>query len=267
MSDDLTLLVEAARAAGEIALERRRAGLDVQSKAGGSPVTDGDLAVNAFLDEHLKAARPDYGWLSEESLDDPDRLTRDRVFVVDPIDGTVAYIKNRPWWSVAIAVVENGQPIAAVVHAPTLNETFSATRGQGAHLNGYPIHASDADRLEDASMLADAALLERPIWEEPWPTMRLERRNSIAYRMALVGAGGFDAAISLGAKWDWDLAAGSLIATEGGARATDHGGRTLRFNRHVPQQASLVCAAPGLHPLIIARCRPIALTDPNDGTP
>lgn len=267
MSDDLTLLTQAAQAAGEIALERRAKGLDIQSKAGGSPVTDGDLAVNEFLLDHLRSARPDYGWLSEESIDDPARLACERVFVVDPIDGTVAYIKNRPWWTVALAVVENGQPIAAVVYAPSLNETFTAALSQGAHLNGQPIQASDADRLEDASMLADAALLERPIWEEPWPTMRVERRNSIAYRMALVGAGGFDAAISLGAKWDWDLAAGALIASEGGAIASDHGGRALRFNRPIPQQASLVCAAPGLHPLIIARCRPIALTDPNDGTP
>lgn len=267
MTDDLSLLIAVARRAGEIALEHRAAGLHVQSKAGGSPVTSGDLAVNDFLLETLRAARPGYGWLSEESADDPARLAQDRVFVVDPIDGTVAYMKGRPWWSVALAVVEQGEPIAAVVHAPALDETFSAVAGQGAHLDGRSIHASDADRLEDASMLADAALLERPIWEEPWPVMRLERRNSIAYRMALVGAGAFDAAISLGAKWDWDLAAGALIASEGGAVATDHAGRPLRFNRPVPQQASLVCAAPGLHPLIIARCRPIALNDPNDGTP
>ena len=267
MTDDLTLLLEAARAAGQIARDRRATGLDIQTKAGGSPVTDGDLAANAFLLDTLRAARPDYGWLSEESLDDPDRLNRQRIFVVDPIDGTVAYIKDRPWWTVALAVVENGQPIAAVVHAPMLDETFTAVRGEGARLNGHPIRASDADRLEDASMLADAALLERPIWEEPWPAMRLHRRNSIAYRMALVGAGGFDAAISLGPKWDWDLAAGALIASEGGAVATDHAGGPLRFNRPVPQQPSLVCAAPGLHPLIIARCRPIALTDPNDGMP
>jgi myo-inositol-1(or 4)-monophosphatase len=267
MSKDLELLIEAARLAGLIALDHRRDGLDIQTKAGGSPVTDGDLAVNEFLTDGLRAARPDYGWLSEETLDDPERLDRKRIFVVDPIDGTVAYIKNRPWWTVALAVVEDGQPITSVVHAPVLNETFTAVRGEGAWLNGHRIQASDVERLEDASMLADAALLERPIWEEPWPTMRLERRNSIAYRMALVGAGGFDAALSLGPKWDWDLAAGALIASEGGARATDHAGGALRFNQRVPQQPSLVCAAPSLHPLIIQRCRPIALTDPNDGKP
>lgn len=267
MSDDLTLLLDAAHEAGALALKARERGLDIQSKAGGSPVTDADLAVDALLQDRLKSARSDYGWLSEESPDDPARLEKKRLFVVDPIDGTVAFIKDRPWWTVALAVVEDGEPIAAVVHAPALGETFSAVRGQGARLNGRPIHASDVERLEDASMLADAALLERPIWEEPWPAMRLERRNSIAYRMALVGAGAFDAAIALGPRWDWDVAAGGLIATEGGAAVSDHGGRPHRFNRRTPQQSSLVCAAPGLHPLIIARCQPIALTDPNDGIP
>ena len=267
MTPDLDLLVEAAQEAGQIALDHRARGLKIKAKPGGSPVTDGDLAVDAFLTERLRGARPDYGWLSEESVDDPARLERRQLFVVDPIDGTVAYMKHRPWWTVALAVVEDGAPVAAVVHAPALNETFTAIAGQGARLNGQLIQASDVDRLEDASMLADAALLERPIWEEPWPVMRLERRNSIAYRMSLIGAGEFDAAIALGPKWDWDMAAGGLIASEGGAVVSDHGGRPHRFNRPVPQQASLVCAAPGLHPLIIRRCRPIALTDPNDGTP
>lgn len=267
MTGDLDLLAEAAREAGEIALAHRARGLRIEAKPGGSPVTDGDLAVDAFLTERLRGARPDYGWLSEERADDAERLSRRQLFIVDPIDGTVAYMKNRPWWTVALAVIQDGAPVAAVVHAPALNETFAATKGGGATLNGRPIQASDVDRLEDASMLADAALLERPIWDEPWPVMRLERRNSIAYRMALIGAGAFDAAIALGPKWDWDLAAGGLIASEGGAVTSDHGGRPHRFNRRVPQQASLVCAAPGLHPLIIRRCRPIALTDPNDGTP
>ncbi len=97
MTDDLELLVEAARRAGLIALDRRRDGLDIQTKAGGSPVTAGDLAVNAFLTDAMRAARPGYGWLSEETPDYPDRQSRQRIFVVDPIDGTVAYIKNRPW--------------------------------------------------------------------------------------------------------------------------------------------------------------------------
>ena len=261
MSPDLDLLIEAAQEAGRIALETRARGLKVEAKPGGSPVTTGDLAANAFLQSHLRTARPDYGWLSEETADDPARLEHRRLFVVDPIDGTVAYMKNRPWWTVALCVVDRDRPLAAVVHAPALGETFAAVAGEGATLNGQPIQASDVDTLDDASVLADAALLEGPGWAEPWPAMRLERRNSIAYRMALVGAGGFDAAIALGHKWDWDVAAGGLIACEGGAIVSDHAGRPHRFNQPIPRQASLVCAAPALHPLIISRCAPIPLGD------
>ena len=261
MSPDLELLIEAARAAGRIALDERARGLTVETKLGGSPVTSGDLAANAYLLSFLRTARPDYGWLSEETADDPSRLDHERLFIVDPIDGTVAYMKNRPWWTVALCVIDREKPLTAVVHAPALDETFAAEAGKGATLNGRRIQASDVDALEDASVLADAALLEGPGWAEPWPAMRLERRNSIAYRMALVGAGGFDAAIALGHKWDWDVAAGGLIACEAGAIVSDHGGRPHQFNQPIPRQASLVCAAPALHPLIISRCAPIPLGD------
>lgn len=261
LNADLELLREAALQAGDMALERREAGLKVRVKPGGSPVTDADEAVDAWLRETLTAARPDHGWLSEETPDTTERLSRRRLIIADPIDGTVAYMKRRPWWSVALAIVEDGEPVAAVIHVPDLNETFEATAGGGARLNGRAVQASDVTQLDDAAVLADARLLEGPQWPEPWPVMRFERRNSLAYRMALVGAGAFDAAIALTPKWDWDVAAGALIAAEAGARVSDHHGRPWRFNRPDPRQASLVCAAPALHPLIIRRCRPIPLAD------
>ncbi|HYE42360.1 MAG TPA: inositol monophosphatase family protein, partial [Caulobacteraceae bacterium] len=111
------------------------------------------------------------------------------------------------------------------------------------------------------AMLADAALFDRSKWADPWPVMRFDKRNSIAYRMALVGAGAFDAAMALSPKWDWDVCAGELIAEEAGARCTDHRGRPYRFNKPDPRQPSLVCAAPALHPLILRRCAPISLPD------
>jgi myo-inositol-1(or 4)-monophosphatase len=259
--DDLALLTGAAREAGALALEMRDRGLKIWSKSEGSPVTDADMAVDQLLKARLLSARPDYGWLSEETADDPARLAKRRLFVVDPIDGTAAYMKSRAWWTVALAVVEDGRPIAATVFAPQTEELAEAAEGSGALRNGKPIRASDADTLEDAAVLADAKLLERPIWPEPWPAMRLERRNSIAYRMMLVAEGAFDAAMALGRKWDWDVCAGALIATEAGAKVSDHRGRPFLFNQPVPQQASLVCAAPALHPLILSRCAPIPLPE------
>ncbi|MGV9010735.1 inositol monophosphatase family protein [Brevundimonas sp.] len=262
MSDyasDLALIRDAALAAGELALAEREAGLKTWSKPGGSPVTSADMAVDRLLKDALLSARPDYGWLSEETEDTPERLTRRCLFVVDPIDGTVAYMKGKPWWCIPIAVVEDGRPVAAVIHAPALNETFCATLGGGATLNGQPITASDTDDLDDASVLADARLMEGPHWDEPWPPMRYEKRNAIAYRMALVAAGAFDAAINLTPKWDWDVCAGALIAQEAGAVVSDHHGHPWRFNQPDPRQNSLICSAPALHPLIVRRTAPIPL--------
>ena len=260
LADDLELIREAALAAGALALSEREKGLKVWSKSGGSPVTSADIAVNDLVRARLMKARPDYGWLSEEDPDSSERLMKQRIFVIDPIDGTVAFMKHKAWWCVPIAVVEEGKTVAAVIHAPMLNETYVATAGGGAWLNGKAITASDADTLDDAAVLADARLMESQPWDEPWPEMRYERRNAIAYRMALVAAGAFDAAVALTPKWDWDIAAGALIAAEAGAKVSDHHGNLWRFNRPDPRQASLVCAAPALHPLIVRRTGPIPLT-------
>ncbi len=171
------------------------------------------------------------------------------MFVVDPIDGTVAYVRNRPWWSVSVAVVEHGRPIAGVLNVPAVGEVYEAAAGAGARLNGRPIAASDRTELEGAAVLGDVHTLTRP----GWPPMRIERRNSVAYRVALVGSGAFDAAVALTHKCDWDLAAADLIAGEAGALVTDHRGRAFTYNRPSVRQSSLVCAAPALHRLILAR--------------
>lgn len=250
---DLDLILAAAREAGALALSAREAGLKVWSKDGGSPVTDADLAVDALLIARLGAARPSYGWLSEETADDPVRLATPRQFVVDPIDGTVAFIKGKPWFAVSIAVVEAGRPIAGVVYAPALDEMYAATAGGGATLNDRPISPSDTDDLEDAAMLGDAKMFGHPIWPTPWPAMRVESRNSIAYRLCLVAGGAFDAAVALSPKNEWDLAAADLICAEAGAALTDHLGRGFTYNRANPLLPSVVCANKALAPLILSR--------------
>ena len=257
--EDLELIRTAAREAGELALAMRDQGLKVWSKSNASPVTDADLAVDEFLKDRLLSARPDYGWLSEETADSSDRLSKRRIFVVDPIDGTSAFMKNTPWWCTPIAVVEDGQPVAAAIFAPVMGEMFEATKGGGARLQGRRITASDTRDLEDAELLADARLMNAREWDEPWPHMNFSKRNALAYRMALVAAGAFDAAIAISPKWDWDVCAGSLIAQEAGAKVSDHRGTAWQFNRPDPRQTSLICAAPALHPLIVRRTAPIPL--------
>jgi myo-inositol-1(or 4)-monophosphatase len=254
---DLDLIADAALEAGRLALELRAKGLQVWYKEGVSPVTNGDLAVDALLKTRLLGARPDYGWLSEETADDPARLSARRVFMVDPIDGTSAYMKQSPWFVISIAVVEAGRPISAALYAPAPNELYIAEVGAGAQRNGEPIRPSSVQSLLGCRMAGDIKLFSQSCWIDPWPQMSVERRNAIAYRMALVGAGDFDAAVSRGWKHDWDLAAGDLIAREAGAEVTGTGGRPLTFNTPLAKNLGMICAAPALHPLILAKTAPI----------
>lgn len=258
---DLALIQDAAAEAGELAQTLRRRGLVVEYKTGNSPVTNADVALDSLLKDRLRAARPGYGWLSEETADDPARLAKHRLFVVDPIDGTRAFLKGRPWWAVSIAVVEGPRPLAGVVAAPQVGEIYAALAGDGARLGGTPIAASPARALEGCGMVGDPRLFTHPSWPTPWPHMRAEPRNSTAYRMCLVASGAFDATLAVTPKFDWDLAAADLIASEAGAYVGDHNGRPFAYNGPIPRQASLVCAAPGIAPLILERVRHIGGDD------
>jgi myo-inositol-1(or 4)-monophosphatase len=252
-SDDLKLLESAVHAAGSIA--RNYYGGDVRrwSKAGGSPVTEADLAVDKFLKQTLCAARPDYGWLSEESVDSLARLERARIFVVDPIDGTVAFLKQRPHFTICAAVVEAGRPLAGVVYNPITEEFYAASAGGGATLNGAPIHAGDRDQIEGARMLAPKNLFT----DDAWPRMEITTLSSIAYRLVLVAAGRQDAMVSLTVKHDWDLAAADVIVEEAGGLLSDQAGRKLLYNRPTATQRATIAAGPKLHGLLLNHLRQI----------
>jgi myo-inositol-1(or 4)-monophosphatase len=258
---DLELIRDAALEAGERAASLLKDGkVKTWSKAGGSPVTNADLEVDGMLKRRLLEARPDYGWLSEETTDDMARLKARRAFVVDPIDGTIAYIKGRPWWAISIAVVEDGASITGVLNAPAVGELYEAEAGGGARLNGAGIAASGRAELEGGAILGDVRTLRHPDWPTPWPEdLRIESRNSVAYRMALVASGAFDAVVALSSKCDWDLAAADLIVREAGAVSTDHLGGAFVYNQPSPKKRSLICAPPELHRLILERVSHIEL--------
>ena len=245
--EDLKLLEDTVREAGHIARKFYGGNYKRWNKEGGSPVTEADLAVNKFLRDRLTAARPRYGWLSEENTDDPARLTRREAFIVDPIDGTIAFLKNRPHFTICTAVVVEGRPRCGVVYNPVSEELYSARAGAGAHRNGVSIQVGDRGRLEGCAMLGDRTQLTRA----PWPPMQVENRNSVAYRLALVAEGSADASVSLTAKRDWDLAAADIILSEAGGVLTDAGGAVLIYNQAVTRQSSLVAANPGLHTEIL----------------
>ncbi|MEM9797199.1 MAG: 3'(2'),5'-bisphosphate nucleotidase CysQ [Pseudomonadota bacterium] len=235
-ADDLALLADAARAAGEIAKRHFGNGPECWTKPeDGSPVTEADLEIDEMLRHELLAARPDYGWLSEETADRPDRLSRQRVFIVDPIDGTRAFVAGETGFSHALAVIEDGQPIAAAVALPMRDEIFLAAKGKGATLNEEPISPSEKEELDGATVLGAKASFAPKLWRRGLPEVTPAFRSSLAWRLSLVAQGRFDAMITLRKAWEWDIAAGALLVEEAGGVATDRKGRSLRFNSAAPR--------------------------------
>jgi myo-inositol-1(or 4)-monophosphatase len=253
LDEDYALVKQAAREAGDLALTYFRRQIEVKRKPDGSEVSEADLAVDTALKLDLIGKRPGYGWLSEETLDDPERLGRRLVWMVDPIDGTNAFLRHVPEWTVSAALVEDGQPVIGVVFNPATREFFHAMRGRGAFLNDQPIEASAISTLDGARLIASGGLFKKKIWKEPWPEVKTRWVNSVAYRLALVACGQADATISLSAKCEWDLAAAAIIVEEAGGVITDHHGEAHLYNRASPRFPSLVASGKALHPLLIER--------------
>lgn len=251
---DLALLCEAARAAGEIALRHFAGGRAAREKPGGQgPVTEADLEIDRMLRAELTHARPDYGWLSEESEDGTARLRAERVFIVDPIDGTRAFVAGRSAWGPALAVAERGRVVAGVVHLPRLDRMYTASEGTGARLNGVAIRPSDRAELAGAQVLATASQFDARHWPGGVPEVARHFRPALAYRLCLAAEGRFDATLTFRDAWEWDVAAGVLIAREAGAEVSDRSGALLLFNNRVPQVPGLIVAGPRLHAEILAR--------------
>ncbi|WP_323034727.1 3'(2'),5'-bisphosphate nucleotidase CysQ [Pararhodobacter sp.] len=260
-TSDLALLGAAARGAGEIAKRHFRTDVKVWDKGvGQGPVSEADLEVNDYLHATLNTARPDYGWLSEESdpLADLSRVAKSMTFVIDPIDGTRSFIGGDPGFAHALAVVRDGLPVAAVVYLPMLDLTYAAVLGGGATLNGQPIAAS-AHPSAAAKVLAARPTFEPKLWPGGMPPLERHFRPSLAWRLSLVAEGRFDAMLTLRDAWDWDIASAALIATEAGAKVTDRRGGPLRFNAPSANNPGVVAAGPDLHRSLIA-----GLTNPSE---
>lgn len=255
-ASDLSLLEAAAREAGALARDLTTKPLEIRSKGEAGPVTNVDFAVDALLEERLLSARPDYGWLSEETPDDPARrIGKARTFMLDPIDGTAALIGKTPQWTISIGIVEGERPLAGAIYNPMTDEMFLGAVGSGASMNGKPAYASARDTLEGAIMIGQRSRFAHKRWKEPWPKMDIVERQSIAYRMALVAAGQGDAALLFGWKHEWDIAAGAAICEAAGATVTDLWGERLQFNRPQPRAPGVAVSGAKLHPLLIERTR------------
>lgn len=250
---DLPLLTQAACSAADIALKYWKTDMKVESKDGGSPVSEADYAVDAHLRKVLTAARPDYGWLSEETEDSSARLSCGTVFVVDPIDGTRAFIRGHPIWAISIAVVRHGVPVAGVVHMPVRGKSYTAVKDQGARLNGAALTTGRRDSPEGATVLGSSSSLNPQWWSRKPPLLHRHWRPSLAYRFCLVAEGRFDAVLTLKDTWEWDIAAGLLIAQEAGAMVTDREGQVPLLNGASARVCGIFAAEPVLHRVLISR--------------
>jgi len=245
---DLELLLGAAMASGEIAMRFFRADPETWDKADDQgPVSEADLEIDRMLKEELLGARPDYGWLSEETEDNPARLEKKRVFIIDPIDGTRSFIAGHENFSHSLAICHNGVVSAAVVHLPAKNMTFAATLGNGATLNGQKIFNSGRDTVEGARILASASQFNPEFWAGTPPSVDRHFRSSLAYRLCLVAKGRFDGMVTFRPAWEWDIAAGDLIGRESGAIVGTKNGEVPVYNNPDPRLPGLISAAPEVY--------------------
>ena len=253
---DLPLLIDAIRIAGRIATSFTGPSAKRWEKEDGAgPVTEADLAVDRYLSTTLQRARPGYGWLSEETEDSETRLGRSRVFIVDPIDGTRSFVEGARTWAISVAVAEAGEITAGAVYLPVRDKLFAAAKGQGATLNGLPLTVSDIATLPEARILAAKPNFDPKFWPGGAPDVKRHYRPSLAYRLSLIGAGSFDAMFMFRDAWEWDIAAGSLIVTEGGGRITDRRGLPLRFNNAHPVLDGIVAGSAPLHETLMDKLR------------
>jgi myo-inositol-1(or 4)-monophosphatase len=239
--------------AGRVATSFIESGAQKWDKpAGAGPVTEADLAVNAYLGSVLRSARPEYGWLSEESEDTGERLERDTVFIVDPIDGTRSFVDGSKTWAHSIAVAHQGRVTAGAVYLPLRGLLYTAALGKGATLNGEALVVSARQDVRGADILAAKPMIAPEFWPRGVPEFNRAHRPSLAYRLGLVGQGRFDAMLTFRPTGEWDVAAGALSVEESRGVCTDKTGAALRFNNPSAQLNGMIAAGAGLHDNLMA---------------
>lgn len=250
--NDRQLLISAAREAGDVALRFFNAQPKVWEKENDAgPVTEADIAVDTLLKTRLTDARPGHGWLSEETEDSQTRLSQSDVFIVDPIDGTRAFIKGETSWSLSLALAHKGHVTAAVVYFPARDLLFSAALGHGAWVNQEPLKINPWKGMADTTVLAAKHFFNAKFWRDGAPEFSRGPHFPLAYRFCFTANGAFDGTFSLRPLWEWDIAAGTLIVAESGGTVSDRFGNTPIFNSPSAKIDGIVAGNTTLHQAII----------------
>jgi myo-inositol-1(or 4)-monophosphatase len=249
MRDELKLAIAAARRAGALTLEYYGGKYQINYKEWRDPVTGADLAANTCLKELLLGAYPQYGWLSEETADSTQRLEAERLWIVDPIDGTREFVASIPEYAVSVALVEAGEPVVGVIYNPAADQLFAAVKGGGTFLNGKRVFCSEAPSLDRATLIVSRSETKRGEIEPLRPHLKeVKPLGSVAYKLAAVAAGlGGDFNVSVQPKSEWDVCAGDLLVREAGGQMLDLEGQVRRYNQPDPLiQGGLVAGNPNL---------------------
>ena len=231
MKSDLNLAINASVKAGEIIMKYYRNDYEIKEKGYHNPVTTADNEADSFLKSELTNARPNYGWLSEETVDSYDRLGKERVWIVDPLDGTKEFIEGVPQFVVSVALVENGVPIVGVLHNPVTKETFHASQGNGTYFDDAIHSCSVKDSTTDMVILNSRSETRRGLWE-PYKKhfKELKPIGSVAYKMGLTAMGRADIFATLRPKNEWDICAGTCLINEAGGKVINLNGEKITFN-------------------------------------
>jgi myo-inositol-1(or 4)-monophosphatase len=239
---ELTTLIESILKAGAKVRELVKVGFDVQTKSDRSPVTTVDHEVNRILHEMQRGEFPQDGWLSEETPDDSARLTNQRVWIVDPIDGTKALVNQVPEFCISAALIERGAPVVAAILNPSTDELFTAVRGDGLFLNGIRVTPSPPHDVNPLVMV-NAWEFRTHRWSSLAETARCRPMYSIANALALVAAGRVQAALTIEPENEWDLAAGVLLIEESGGTISDAAGKPFTFNQPTPRFRGVIAVS------------------------
>ena len=243
-SRELDAAVDAARAAGDLLMEWFRTDFEVRDKGGKGPVTDADLAADRLLREMLTAAFPEDGWLSEETADTPHRLDKDRVWIIDPLDGTKDFAAGRPEFSVSVGLSVRGEAVVGAVFNPATAEFVAGAAGLGATLNGVATSPTSTDDLSAARVVLSRSEMDRDLYAPLADSLTPAPVGSVAYKLALVAAGLADATFTPRPRNEWDLCGGVAVLHAAGGKATNGAGDAYVFNRSDPLNVG-VCGTNG----------------------